>query len=72
MKNKIVESAAVALVIFASASVHVLPVLALAMIAAGGDLTRAWGALLLLSSCLALGFIHGLNGTFCKRGDKTL
>lgn len=69
MKNKIVESSAVALVIFASALAHVLPVLSLAMIAAGGEMTRAGGAFLLLSSCLALGFIHGLNGTFCKRGN---
>lgn len=64
MKNKIVAFSAVTLVIVGSAVLHVLPLVAVAMIAEGSETVRAFGALVLIASVVALGYIHHLNGSF--------
>jgi hypothetical protein len=64
MKNKIVAFTIVALTIFGSALLHVSPAIAIAMIAEGGELTRALGTALLVCSMSGLIYLHSLNGSF--------
>jgi hypothetical protein len=64
MKNKIVAFSAVALVIIGSAVLHVLPLVAVAMIAEGSETVRAFGTLALVASLVALAILHHLNGSF--------
>ena len=64
MKNKIVAFSAVAVVIVGSALLHVLPLVAVAMIAEGSETVRALGVLALVASLGGLAVLHHLNGSF--------
>lgn len=64
MKNKIVALSVAALLIVGSALVHVLPIVAVVMIAEGNETVRALGVLSLTSSLVALAMLHHSNGSF--------
>ena len=64
MKNKIAAFVIATLAIVGSAIIHILPLVAVAMIAEGSETVRAFGTLLLIASLSGLAFLHHLNGSF--------
>ena len=63
MKNKIAAFFTLAVLIVGTAILHIAPTLAILAIAAGDELTRAIGLVVLLASLGGLAYLHHLNGS---------
>ena len=75
--KKIIENTTLLIAILASSFLHTAPILGVAMIATpiladsdSRDVEVAIGTAILSLSLLALGYIHGLNGSFRRPAPK--